>query len=478
MKYSARSWFAAFAAFIVASSVLAAEPRPNILLVVVDDLRFDDLGAAGHPFARTTHLDRVAREGAQFKNFFAVTPLCSPSRANILTGQETRHHGILDNTDRSPRSHTLPTFARALHAAGYNTGFIGKWHMGNDPTPRPGFDYWVSMKGQGEVADPELFENGRLARVPGYVTDIFTQRAVSFLQQRRTAPFLLMLSHKALHPNKVQRADGTTEAIGEGGFIPAERHKTLYAGAQPARRGNYAVPPRGKPALERPIPGLKPLGPDTVTPDETIRERLRMLAAVDEGLGQIFAELEKQGTLNQTVVMVIGDNGYFYGEHGLSEERRLAYEESVRLPLLVRYPPQVKAGAEPTGMALTTDLAPTILELAGAPALPGIDGRSLVPLFARTPADWRKSFLIEYTTDIVFPRTLKMGYDAVRTERYKFIRYRELAGMNELYDLQQDPFELTNLIGSPAAVGLRQQMETELARLLTSPRPAAPPASR
>lgn len=478
MKPSAWSIVPTFAALCLASAAAAAEPRPNIILVVVDDLRFDDFGAAGHPFARTTHLDRLAREGAQFKNFFAVTPLCSPSRANILTGLETRHHGILDNTDRSPRSHALPTFARNLHAAGYHTGFIGKWHMGNDPTPRPGFDYWVAMKGQGEVADPELYENGRLARVPGYVTDIFTERAVGFLQQRRTAPFLLILSHKALHPNKVQRADGTTEAIGEGGFIPAERHKTLYAGAQPARRGNYAVPPRGKPALERPIPGLKPLGPDTVTPDETIRERLRMLAAVDEGLGQIFAELEKQGTLNQTVVMVIGDNGYFYGEHGLSEERRLAYEESVRLPLLVRYPPQVKAGAEPTGMALTTDLAPTILELAGAPALPGIDGRSLVPLFARTPADWRKSFLIEYTTDIVFPRTLKMGYDAVRTERYKFIRYRELAGMNELYDLQQDPFELTNLIGSPAAVGLRQQMETELARLLTSPRPAAPPASR
>ena len=478
MKPSAWSIVPTFAALCLASAAAAAEPRPNILLVVVDDLRFDDFGAAGHPFARTTHLDRLAREGAQFKNFFAVTPLCSPSRANILTGLETRHHGILDNTDRSPRSHALPTFARNLHAAGYHTGFIGKWHMGNDPTPRPGFDYWVAMKGQGEVADPELYENGRLARVPGYVTDIFTERAVSFLQQRRTAPFLLILSHKALHPNKVQRADGTTEAIGEGGFIPAERHKTLYAGAQPARRGNYAVPPRGKPALERPIPGLKPLGPDTVTPDETIRERLRMLAAVDEGLGQIFAALEKQGTMNQTVVMVIGDNGYFYGEHGLSEERRLAYEESVRLPLLVRYPPQVKAGAEPTGMALTTDLAPTILELAGAPALPGIDGRSLVPLFARTPADWRKSFLIEYTTDIVFPRTLKMGYDAVRTERYKFIRYRELGGMNELYDLQQDPFELTNLMDSPAAAGLRQQMETELARLLTSPRPAAPPASR
>ena len=198
---------------------------------------------------------------------------------------------------------------------------------------------------------------------------------MSFVEQRRTVPFMLMLSHKALHPNKVQRADGTTEAIGEGGFIPAERHKTIYTDARPPRRPNYAVPPKGKPALERSIPGVKPLGPDTVTPDETIRDRLRMLAAVDEGLGQILAALEKQGTLNQTVVMVIGDNGYFYGEHGLSEERRLAYEESIRLPLLVRYPPRVKAGAEPSAMALTTDLAPTIVELAGAPALPGIDGR-------------------------------------------------------------------------------------------------------
>jgi N-acetylglucosamine-6-sulfatase len=443
------------------------------MLVVVDDLRFDDFHAAGHPFAVTPHLDRVAREGAQFKNFFAVTPLCSPSRANILTGLETRHHGILDNTDRSPRSHELPTFARTLRAAGYNTGFIGKWHMGNDPTPRPGFDYWVSMKGQGEVADPELFENGRLARAPGYVTDIFTQRALSFIRQPRTAPFLLIVSHKALHPNKIQRADGTTAAIGEGGFIPAERHKALYADARPPRRGNYAVPPKGKPALERPIPGLKPLGPDTVTPDETIRDRLRMLAAVDEGLGQIFAELEKQGSLDRTVVMVIGDNGYFYGEHGLSEERRLAYEESIRLPLLVRFPPRVKAGAEPTGMALTTDLAPTIIELTGAPALPNIDGRSLVPLFSRTPDDWRKSFLIEYTTDIVFPRTLKMGYDAVRTERYKFIRYRDLDGMNELYDLRDDPFELSNLTNSPNAAEVRGRMEVELKRILASGRPPA-----
>jgi arylsulfatase A-like enzyme len=226
--------------------------------------------------------------------------------------------------------------------------------------------------------------------------------------------------------------------------------------------------------LERPIAGLKPLGPETVTPDETIRDRLRMLAAVDEGLGRIMAALEEQGSLDRTVVMVIGDNGYFYGEHGLSEERRLAYEESIRLPLLMRYPARVKAGVEPAGMALTTDLAPTIMEFAGASPMPGIDGRSLLPILDGTPADWRKSFLIEYTTDIVFPRTLKMGYDAVRTARYKFIRYRELEGMNELYDLQEDPYELSNLIGEPAVAGLRRRMESELEKILSARRATSP----
>jgi N-acetylglucosamine-6-sulfatase len=453
---------------LVCAAVSSAQERPNIVLVVVDDLRFDDFSAAGHPFSRTPNIDRLAREGASFQNMFAVTPLCSPSRANILTGLYTRNHGILDNTDRSPRSHALQTFARQLHAGGYNTGFIGKWHMGNDPTPRPGFDTWVAMKGQGEAIDPELFENGRLARVKGYVTDILTERAVSFIGESRTKPFLLMLSHKALHPNMLQRADGTVISIGEGGFIPAERHKKLYADKTPPRRMNYGVPPRGKPALERRIASLAPLGKDTVTPDETIRDRLRMLAAVDEGLGRMFEALEKQGILDKTVVMLVGDNGYFYGEHGLSEERRLAYEESIRLPLLVRFPPKVRGGSRPEAQALTIDIAPTILDLAAAQPLEGVDGRSLAPLFKAegTPAGWRRSFLIEYNSDIVFPRMLKMGYEAVRNERYKYIRYRELEGMNELYDLREDPFELKNLIAAESARDLRRTMEGELDALL------------
>jgi N-acetylglucosamine-6-sulfatase len=456
--------------FVLASSLLALAPhaaaqdRPNIVLVVVDDLRFDDFGAAGHPFSKTPNIDRLAREGAMFQNMFAVTPLCSPSRANILTGLYTRNHGILDNTERSAQSHKLETFARRLHEGGYNTGFIGKWHMGNDPTPRPGFDYWAAMKGQGEAIDPELFEGGRLSRTKGYVTDILTERALGFLGQKRTSPFMLMLSHKALHPNILQNADGSTVSIGEGGFIPAERHKKLYAGLTPPRRDNYGVTPRGKLALERRIEGLAPLGKGTVTPDETIRDRLRMLVAVDEGLGRIMEALERQGVLDKTAILLMGDNGYFYGEHGLSEERRLAYEESIRLPLLIRYPPKVRKGLRPAAQALTIDIAPTILDLASAVPLKGIDGKSVVPLFNAplTPSDWRRSFLIEYTTDIVFPRIFRMGYDALRDERYKFIRYRELHGMNELYDLQKDPFELTNLIDVASSVERSRLMETAL----------------
>ena len=453
---------------LIGAAFSSAQDRPNIVLIVVDDLRFDDFGASGHPFSRTPNLDRLAREGASFQNMFAVTPLCSPSRANILTGLYTRNHGILDNTDRSPRSHELQTFARRLHTSGYNTGFMGKWHMGNDPTPRPGFDTWVSMKGQGEAIDPELFENGRLATVKGYVTDILTDRAISFISEARTKPFLLMLSHKALHPNILQRADGTTVSIGEGGFIPAERHKTLYADKTPPRRANYGVPPRGKPALERRIAGLPPLGRNTVTPDETIRDRLRMLAAVDEGLGRMFDALEKKGILDRTVIMLVGDNGYFYGEHGLSEERRLAYEESIRLPLLIRFPARVQGGSKPEAQALTIDIAPTILDLAAAKPLDDMDGRSLVPLFGakRTPDGWRRSFLIEYNSDIVFPRMLKMGYEAVPNERYKYIRYRELEGMDELYDLREDPFELENLIAAESAREVRRVMEGELDVLL------------
>jgi N-acetylglucosamine-6-sulfatase len=461
-----------------AAGAPGVQARPNVILIVVDDLRFDDFHAAGHPFVATPHIDRLAREGARFTDFFATTPLCSPSRASILTGLYTRHHGILDNTDRSPASHALATFPRRLQQAGYETAFVGKWHMGNDPSRRPGFDYWVAMRGQGEANDPWLEEDSRRGPVPGYVTDVLTERAVAFVRRPRTRPFFLMLAHKALHPNLVQHADGSVSNIGEGGFVPAQRHRALYAADPLPRRANYGVPPRDKPALARRIGSLPPLGPATVTPDDTIRDRLRMLAAVDEGLGRLMGELAERGVLDDTAILLIGDNGYFYGEHGLSEERRLAYEESIRLPLLVRYPKRVKAGLTPDALALTIDLAPTILELAGAGPAPSVDGRSLVPFLRGERPEWRSSFVVEYWSDIVFPRVSHMGYDAVRTRRHKYVRYRELSGMDELYDLEADPFELDNLAAAAGRKELRERLRAELDRLLAPAPPAGDPALR
>jgi N-acetylglucosamine-6-sulfatase len=317
------------------------------------------------------------------------------------------------------------------------------------------------MKGQGEAIDPNFHENGVTHKVEGYVTDLLTDRAAAFLSRERDVPFALFLAHKALHPNIIQHDDGTTTAIGEGGFIPAERHRALYAADELPRPPSYGEPPRGKPALERSIDGLPPLGPETVLPDGVIRDRLRMLMAVDESLGRLLDVLEKQGDLESTVVVVTSDHGFFYGEHGLSEERRLAYEESLRIPLLVRYPPLVKAGGALDPMVLTLDLAPTLLDLGGV-APPALDGRSLVPLFRGETEAWRDSFFVEYYSDIVFPRILNMGYEAVRTERHKLIHYRELEGMDELYDLEADPYEMTNVIGSEEYAGIREELYRRL----------------
>ena len=431
----------------------------------MDDLRWDEIRCAGHPFVETPNIDRIAGEGARFQNAFVTSPLCSPSRASFLTGLYAHSHGIVDNTERGAESHRLDIFPRRLHAAGYETGFIGKFHMGNDDSPRPGFDYWVSFKGQGTYHNPELNENGKTVKTSGYTTDILSARAAAFLERKRTRPFFLWLAHKAVHPELTQYADGSVSDPNGGVFIPAERHKGLYAGLVVPRRPNAARPPAGKPALERKVDGLPPLGPATGTDDETIRNRLRMLKAVDEGVGQMLRTLEKTGQLDNTVVIFTSDEGYFFGEHGLSFERRLAYEESIRIPLLIRYPRLVRSGSAPGGFALNIDIAPTLLELAGLKAGRGMQGRSLVRLLKGESAGWRKSFLIEYFSDKTMPRISHMGYQALRSERWKYIHYTELQGMDELYDLSDDPYEMRNVIGASEGARALPALQAELARL-------------
>ncbi|MEZ5363898.1 MAG: sulfatase [Bryobacterales bacterium] len=444
-----------------------ADNRPNIIFVLVDDLRWDEIGCMGHPIVKTPSIDRIAAEGALFENAFHTTPLCSPARACFLTGQYAHTNGIIDNTARDDQSHQLRTWPRMLHDAGYETAYVGKWHMGNDDSPRPGFDQWVSFPGQGTYHDPTINENGELKTVKGYTTDIFTDYSVDFIEKSRDKPFCLYLAHKALHPEIQQADDGSL--TGTHDFIPADRHKDLYAGAEIPRRPNYGKPPKGKPALERKIGDLPQLGLDTVTDDETIRNRWRELAAVEDGIGRLFDALEKAGKLDNTMFVFAGDNGYFYGEHGLSVERRLAYEESIRMPLLMRFPKAIPAGEKIDEMVLGIDIAPTMLELADQPIPTDIEGRSLLPLLRGEKVEWRDRFLIEYYSDTVFPRMDHMGYQAVRTKDWKYIRYRELEGMDELYNLAIDPYEETNLIDDPVAEEQLEKMRTALNELAPSP---------
>lgn len=450
--------------FIMSLLCISINAQPNILFVLVDDMRWDEYGKAGHAYIKTPNIDRVAAGGITFLNAFCATPLCSPSRANFLTGQYAHTNGIIDNTARDAQSHELSTFPRALDVAGYHTAFFGKWHMGNDDSPRQGFDHWVGMAGQGEAVDPPLNINGERKKVNGYVTDILTEQAMEFIRQDHGAPFLVYLSHKALHPNILQRNDGSTVNIGEGGFVPAERHKGMYKSAVFKRRPNNGIVPADKPALMRKIGELPPLGPATATNEQTIRERSEMLMAVDESLGKIMDLLASLGQLDNTIVVFTSDHGYWYGEHGLNDERRLAYEESIRIPLMIRYPKSIQPGSTSALMVQSIDLAPTLLEMTGTPSKNSFDGVSLVPIFKGKVKDWRASLFIEYYSDTVFPRIFKMGYKAVRTGRYKYIQYEELEGMDELYDLQEDPYEMKNLAQSPNAAQLLNNMRKLLQR--------------
>ena len=439
----------------------AAPSRPNFVFILVDDLRFDELRCTGHPFAQTPHCDRLASEGANFRNAFVTTPLCSPSRASFLTGRYAHSHGVIDNVARNALSHQLVTWPRLLHDSGYATAFIGKWHMGNDDSPRPGFNRWVSFRGQGECTDPDLNVDGRVEKTAGYVTDILTDYAVQFLdqqqQQQRGAaqPFCLYLAHKAIHPNIQQASDGSVNpasADDAAMFVAAPRHRDLYAGSPLPRRANYGKVSGGQPALKRTVE--RGFG---VTNDATILNRTRMMTAVDESLGRIMASLEKAGQLDNTVVIFTSDHGYFYGEHGLGPERRLAYEEAIRIPLLVRYPRLFRAGSKPEQFTLSIDIAATALALGGVTAPQPLTGRALHR--AGTPP--RDAILVEYFSDSVFPNVKNMGYKAIRTGRWKYIRYEDLTDSDEAYDLQRDPYEMDNVIGhrSTPLASLRRRLD-------------------
>lgn len=451
MKKLLRLLALALAGFRLLTPTFAA-PRPNIVFVLVDDLRWDALGCMGHPFAKTPNIDRLAKEGALFKNFFVTLPLCSPSRGSFLTGQYAHKNGVIDNGNHNELSHQLVTFPKLLHDTGYETAYIGKLHMGNDDSPRPGFDRWVSFKGQGVYQDPSINVDGVASKMSGYMTDILNQYALDFVNKKHTKPFLLYLAHKGVH----------------GPFTPAERHKDLYAEATISPPPSVKDSLEGKPALVKSEETQADGTPRKQNPKAwknfptlTMLQQLRALAAIDEGVGQLFAALEKTRQLDNTIFIFSSDNGFFWGEHGLGD-KRWAYEESIRDPLLVRYPKRVKPGTVIEPMVLNIDLAPTLLELGGAKIPKEVQGKSFLPLLKGQRVKWRDSALLEYFKEKQY-RT--PTWQAVRTDQWKYIRYVDLPDADELYDLRSDPYEMKNLVNDSSARKKLQELKKELEKL-------------
>lgn len=467
----------ALAAAGLAPARAKPDTRPNIVVVVVDDLRFDEYSLGGHPYLETPHIDALARAGVRFTNAYHTTPLCSPNRACILTGQYASRHGIIDNTSRSYASHRLRTFAQELQRAGYDTAHVGKWHMGNDPTPRPGYDHWVSFAGQGDIIDPELYEDGRLHRVPGYITDLLTDRAVEFATRRRQKPFMVYLGHKAVHPQVLQRDDGTIDVSTSQGFHPAERHRGRYAGKTFRRGPNYGLSAQdraGKPVLASALEAKKSariradFGAEVLdeqVAEATIQARAEMMLSVDEGLGRLVSALEEKGLRENTLFVFMSDNGSFFGEHGLSVERRFPYEESIKCPLVMAHG---GIGARQVdAFALSVDIAPTLLEAAGVAIPRSVQGRSLWAAAQGRPSPSRDSFLVEYYGhENPFPWIANIDYRAVRLGRFKYIRWIREDDAHELYDLEADPGELRNLAGDPAYAEIVAKARLRLAELV------------
>ena len=454
--------FGFWLAILVAAPPLAAADRPNVLLIVTDDQRHDLMGCAGHPVLKTPNIDRLAREGAMFRRFFAATPLCSPSRASYLTGLYPHAHRVVNNDKlgQDVISHTLVTFPRQLREAGYETAFIGKWHMGMDDSRRPGFDRWYSFKGQGAYIDGVVNDEGRILQTDGYTTDHINAQAVEWLGRKRAKPFCLVLAHKAVHAP----------------YLPAKRHEGLYADYRFTRPPVAEGDLEGKPAMARKGPRIKPYEREGIAPEpgeprrgrgsdaaSVVRDQMRCLTAVDEGVGQLLDALTASGQLDRTLVMYTSDNGYLMGEHGRVDDKRWAYEPSVRVPFLVRYPALVKPGTVSDRLVVNVDLAPTVLDLAGVKSIVPLHGRSLAPLFRDPAGPWRTAALTEYFLEKVSPVP---PWHAARTDRWKYIHYTDEPGWDELYDLLEDPKEEHNLAKETSAADALATMKKELTRLL------------
>ena len=431
----------------------SVKPR-NVVFILTDDHRWDAMSFLGHQFAETPNLDRLANEGAYFKNALVTTSLCSPSRASILTGLYTFRHRVIDNNRLVPDGTLF--FPQYLQQAGYNTGFVGKWHMGGaHDRPRPGFDYWVSFRGQGHYYSPgenyTLNVNGRREPQTGYITTMLTDYAMDFLDNQSDAaePFFLYLSHKAVHSN----------------FVPEPKYKGSLADKKFTRPGSEekfdaaANRPRWVTDQRNSWHGVDFPYHSELDIEEYYKRYCESLSSVDDSVGAVLEKLEDMGIADDTLVIYMGDNGFMFGEHGLID-KRVAYDASIRVPMLMRCPSAIPAGTVVDEMVANIDMAPTIMTAMGVQPPPHMDGEDALPLTTEEDHPWRDKFLYVYYWEKNFPQTPTQF--AIRDDRFKYITYYGLWDTDELYDLTTDPDETKNLIHDEAYKSVAKELEKEL----------------
>ncbi len=441
-----------------------SDKQPNILFIMSDDHAAHAMSCYGSRINRTPHLDRIADGGMRFDNCFCTNSICTPSRASILTGTYNHVNGV--TTLASRMDNRLDTYPKQLQQAGYQTAIFGKWHLGEGPEHCPtGFDDWAVLPGQGLYHNPNFFfkgpGGGELRTVPGYATDLITDLSLNWLKARdRDQPFCLMTHHKAPHrpwePDEAHAHLYLNEEIPEPETLYDDYATRASAAHQAEMRvGVHMQPTDLKCALN---PRLSEHDMRKWAYQLYIKDYLRVIASIDDNVGRLLDYLDAEGLADNTIVVYTSDQGFFLGDHGWYD-KRFMYEESLRMPMILRYPESVAPGSVCKDMVLNLDFAPTFLEAAGRPIPDQVQGRSLGPILrGRTPTDWRKDMYYRYWMHRGGGHNVYAHY-GLRTERYKLICYYAdglgqpgtLDEANpvewELFDLQNDPCELNNIYG-------------------------------
>jgi arylsulfatase A-like enzyme len=476
------------------SSVANAQRKPNILIIVSDDHAYQAIGAYGSKLMHTPNIDRIAKEGVLFKKAYVTNSICGPSRAVILTGKYSHKNGFYDNNNPLFDG-SQNTFIKELRSGGYQTAWVGKWHLGSAPQ---GFDYWQVLPDQGNYYNPDfLMMDGTKKRIEGYVSNLTEDIAENWLDGRDTAkPFCLVIGHKATHRSWFPDTTDMGKFDSVNFPLPHDFYdsynsrsaaevqdmtidKTMEMGLDLKMLGNNKT---GDPTVSRmnaaqrekfdayyqPIEAdfnLKKLSGNALVEwkfQRYMKDYLSTAASLDRNVGRVLNYLDSHHLTNNTLVIYLSDQGFYLGEHGWFD-KRFMYEESFRTPLLIRYPGVVKRGTQSNDFVMNLDIASTVLDAAGLKSPKDIQGESILPMLQNAANKGRQEMYYHYYENGIHAVSPHFG---IKTKRYKLIRFYEKVAAWELFDLQNDPHELKNLYGKKGVENITLALTKQLKALI------------